>query len=126
MMNLLQWAEFMSYRLAEFSDLEFQIQVWIRGKGPKVSSLDEATNLFFDHLEGFLELPEIESNKILHNSIKLFCTALGKVTNDIMDDKKMTIEFLMSPLWISITQLAKNAKNELDKARKNWQERIVT
>lgn len=124
-MNLLQWSEFMSMQLKEFSDPEFQYRVWLRGEGPEVSSFDEAINLFFDHYDGFLDLPAISSNQILSDALKEVYLTLKPITDEVMSDKKIDEAFLKSPLWKKVIELATNAKIELDKARAQWLPQIT-
>jgi hypothetical protein len=122
MMSLFIWAENVSESLETFSDLDFQIRVWIHGDGPEVSSLDEATCVLFDDsdFEGFLKLPEVLFNQKLFSALNEVYLALDAVTDDVMSDKKMNEAFLKSALWERIILLAKKAKMELDKARKHW------
>lgn len=128
MISLSLWTENIISSLKTFSDLDFQIRVWIHGKGSEFSSMDEEICTLFDDFvfDDFLKLPEVLSGKKRSTSLDAIYKALNSVTNDVMTDKDITEEFLRSDFWQNIIKLAKEAKVELDKARKDWKERIVT
>lgn len=116
MMTLSVWTKSIIETLKELSDSEFQQRVWIKGKGPEVSSFDEAINRLFDDFDfkGFLALPEISSNLDLYPSLLKVYNALDPITDEIMSDKKIDQAFLISPLWKNIMKLSKKAKEKLD------------
>ena len=52
-----RWITLTTDLLRQLSDPSFQARVWARGEGPEISSWEETSNLFLDHVNpsGFLE-----------------------------------------------------------------------
>lgn len=125
MILLSLWANNISTGLETISDPEYQVRIWIEGKGSEVSSFDEAMWMFDDFVfDDFLQLTEVISNKKLSSALKGIYI-LGKEIDGKMSDKEMNKKFLKSAEWKKVMASATKAKKELDNARAKWPDRII-
>jgi len=95
------------YSVYEISDKEYQQRIWVEGKGPEVSSFEEAICDFFD--DGQEIILEYEKYGITEKQFKLLLQ-LQKMLEEFLDivpeivDEKTDI--LPNPKWLKIQKMA--------------------
>ncbi|MBX9743815.1 MAG: hypothetical protein K2X08_01240 [Chlamydiales bacterium] len=98
------------------SDKEYQKRIWIQGAGPECHDFDEAVNDFFGDGEPILEnyqdygLSENQYRllKKFHDEFRIFAN-----TSDLPE------EFIESPEWAKIMELAKDVLKEFNFVNKH-------
>jgi hypothetical protein len=115
-MPLATWSQAIACALAEFADAEYQERVWLHGKGPEVSSYEEAVNRLYDDydVEGFLALPEVQSQPPIAEAITAFCKAL-ETTPEPQD--RIDETWLSSVYWHHVREKAAHAREKLANAK---------
>lgn len=86
------------------SDKDYQKRVWIDGRGPEVHSFDEAVCDFFDLGEYIFAHPQ--SYNLTDEQFSLL-TKFRKRFQDFSNDNDFPEEFINTPEWNEITQMAK-------------------
>ena len=92
----------------EISSLEFQLRIWVQGKGPECSSFEEAICHFFD--DGDPILKKYKDYGITKKQYKLLCK-LRNLIEAFLDTVPEIVheetEILPNPEWHKIQKMAK-------------------
>jgi len=118
MMEYKDWIAAVKQVIEEFSSEEFQERVWREGKGPEVSSYDEAMCRFFDDYatndlidvqwrQAGLTADQREKLAIFRDILKEF----GKLVSEI----PRPCEVLDHPGWPRVRKVARETLDELEK-----------
>lgn len=97
--------DFVLRLVAAIADIEYQKRVWIRGEGPEVDDFDETACHFLHEGAGVLEkYKEFEITEIQYQELK----KLRDKFKDFSDKHNWPQEFIDSPEWAKIMNLAKD------------------
>jgi hypothetical protein len=93
------------HNLQCIADKQYQKRVWIEGRGPECHSFDEAANDFFDDSEPILEnYKDYGLSLYQSRELKKFYVEF----REFSDQNYFPEEFIDSPAWDRITQMAKS------------------
>ncbi|MTK64546.1 MAG: hypothetical protein F8N15_08505 [Methanobacterium sp.] len=104
------WVSFIIGIVEEFASAEFQLRVWVDGRGPEVSSFEEAVCQFFDsNVDSLLDEQwrQIGLSTDQHDSLKKFRDALRKFSDTTPPISKPR-DIISHPMWPEIRALASN------------------
>ena len=115
-MNAEIWREGFLSTLHQFASEEYQERVWRHGKGPEVSSFDEAYNDFFDLYYNTKDLPAycraLHWNVQKENAIKDFASLLEALGDSVPETTSVSDVF-DNPLWPSVPMRASELRTTL-------------
>ena len=93
------------------SDKAFQKRIWIRGEGPEVDAFDDTVCDFFVECDSILEnYKDFGITETQYELLKKFRDEFEAFS----DEHDWPEEFIDTPEWASIIDLAKNVLNAFD------------
>lgn len=111
--------DFVKNIVAHISDKEYQKRIWIRGEGPECDSFDETCCHFFHDGEGVLEkYKDFNITDAQYQSLKKFRDAFRVFS----DENDFPEEFIDSPEWEKIMEMAKEVLKMFDYQKKPYGE----
>jgi hypothetical protein len=93
------------------SDKEYQKRIWIRGEGPEVDDFDETVCFFFGNGDPILEnYKDFGITEIQYKPLK----KLRDELRIIADEYYLPQEFIETPEWTNVMNLAKDVLEEFN------------
>ena len=96
--------KFLLKKVADISDKEYQKRVWIQGQGPEVDDFDETTCHILHEGEAVLKnYREFQVTELKYRLLK----KLILIFRIFSDNNDFPEEFIDTPEWTEITEMAK-------------------
>lgn len=97
--------------IRDISDIEYQKRIWILGEGPEEDSFDDVVNYFLDEADGILE--SYKNFSITDNQYRILKKFRDRF-EEFSDNNDSPEEFIDTPEWEKITEMAKKILNEFN------------
>jgi hypothetical protein len=97
------------------SDKEYQKRIWIRGEGPECDDFDETCNYFFDIGDPILK--KYKDYGLTIHQYRLLKKFRHKFSA-FSDVHSYELEFIETPEWAKIMEMAKEVLKEFDYLKK--------
>ncbi len=98
-------------QIEEFASREYQLRVWVEGKGPEVSSYCEAFETLFDYQIDYfsnLEVGRYDLSGPLIDSLRGFLNTINSFTDRWLPSETADFEVINLPQWESVCSDARN------------------